>query len=525
LTLLSAVDPVGPTPVDEYIALQAELTAVERFARRHDDEPHALATGLYRDLIPLTAPGPGEQYGFEVDLDSCTGCKACVAACHSLNGLDEGESWRSVTVITGVADAKPFRQTVTSACHHCVDPACLNGCPANAYEKDPVTGIVSHLDDQCIGCSYCTLTCPYEVPVFSDRLGIVRKCDMCTGRLQAGEAPACVQGCPNSAIAIRVVPVAQARRNADRVLVPGAPPSSITIPSTTYRSARRQTLFEQVAMSRPMGREVATCSEGARSAHPHTPLAVMLVLTQLAVGAFVGDVVMARGASALDAAIAVGASAIAMAASVFHLGRPRYFYRAVLGVRHSWLSREVIAFGAFTGLATLYACLLAGGTPHGALTNAVGFGASLAGIVGVVCSALIYAVTHRASWRLPSVLWNFVLTCAVCGAATLLAVSTVADRRLHDAATLLVVAMTLKLVGEAAVFVRGDREARRRARVLTDHFGSMTVSRFAFGLLGGIALPLVAHNNGPGASVAAALVLAGELVARSLFFTTASPPR
>src|SRR6185436_14133059 len=119
--------------------------------------------------------------------------------------------------ITGVADAMPFRQTVTSACHHCVDPACLNGCPANAYEKDPVTGVVSHLDDQCIGCSYCTLTCPYEIPVFNDRLGIVRKCDMCTGRLEAGEAPACVQGCPNSAIAIRVVPVAQARANADRV--------------------------------------------------------------------------------------------------------------------------------------------------------------------------------------------------------------------------------------------------------------------------------------------------------------------
>ena len=114
------------------------------------------------------------------------------------------------------------------ACHHCVDPACLNGCPADAYEKDPVTGIVRHLDDQCIGCSYCTLTCPYEVPVFNADLGIVRKCDMCTDRLAEGEAPACVQGCPTEAITIDVVDVDDLvrrarRRTSTQSLVPGRP--------------------------------------------------------------------------------------------------------------------------------------------------------------------------------------------------------------------------------------------------------------------------------------------------------------
>ena len=56
-----------------------------------------------------------------------------------------------------------------------------------AYDKDPETGIVRHLDDQCIGCQYCVLKCPYDVPKYSERLGIVRKCDMCVGRLRAGE--------------------------------------------------------------------------------------------------------------------------------------------------------------------------------------------------------------------------------------------------------------------------------------------------------------------------------------------------
>ena len=37
-------------------------------------------------------------------------------------------------------------------------------CPVNAYEKDPTTGIVKHLDDQCFGCQYCPMACPYDVP-------------------------------------------------------------------------------------------------------------------------------------------------------------------------------------------------------------------------------------------------------------------------------------------------------------------------------------------------------------------------
>ena len=241
MTLLSSVAPVDETPLESYLAEQADLTAVERFAQRHEHELVPVQARYYRDLLPLTLPDAGQQYGFEVDLDACTGCKACVAACHSLNGLDEGESWRSVTLLTGGTPVRPAQQVVTSACHHCVEPACLQGCPVDAYEKDPVTGIVSHLDDQCIGCSYCTLSCPYEVPLYNHDRGIVRKCDMCKDRLSEGEAPACVQSCPNGAIAIKIVDTATVvAQAAGSTLVPGlTPPSSITVPTTAYRSERR----------------------------------------------------------------------------------------------------------------------------------------------------------------------------------------------------------------------------------------------------------------------------------------------
>src|SRR5258706_2411022 len=193
----------GRTLIDVLLAEQGGLTAVEAFARAH--QSHAIAEPRYRELIPVSFPQSGQQFAFEVDLDKCSGCKACVAACHALNGLDEGEAWREVELLISDDWRRPFQQMVTSACHHCVDPACLNGCPVLAYEKDSATGIVRHLDDQCIGCQYCVLMCPYDVPQYSAHRGIVRKCDMCSSRLAVGEAPACVQACPNEAIRITVV--------------------------------------------------------------------------------------------------------------------------------------------------------------------------------------------------------------------------------------------------------------------------------------------------------------------------------
>src|SRR6266851_4234836 len=208
---LASMTSANSSLIDDLLAEQRELTAVEKFSRA--PSAHKNRHGLYRDLLPAAAPAPGQQYAFEVDLDKCYGCKACVGACHSLNGLDEHETWRDVGLLVGdPADdvrvrrgAAAFHQHITSACHHCVDPACLNGCPVLAYDKDPLTGIVRHLSDQCIGCQYCVLKCPYDVPKYSERRGIVRKCDMCHGRLAAHEAPACVQACPSEAIRITVV--------------------------------------------------------------------------------------------------------------------------------------------------------------------------------------------------------------------------------------------------------------------------------------------------------------------------------
>ena len=134
------------------------------------------------------------------------------------------------------------------------------------------TGIVRHLDDQCIGCSYCILKCPYDVPKYNQRLGIVRKCDMCHGRLAVGEAPACVQACPTSAIRIVHVPAAEKVDTSDFLSV--APDPAYTKPTTRYVTNRK---FPDVL--------VAADADNLRPQHAHWPLVVMLTLMPFAIGA------------------------------------------------------------------------------------------------------------------------------------------------------------------------------------------------------------------------------------------------
>ena len=483
------------TAVDRWLAEQQLVTPVAKLA----DTP-----GMTTALVPRSLPGPGQQYRFEVDLDTCTGCKACVVACHTMNGLDEDESWRSVGLLHG----ENYQQTVTTGCHHCVDPGCLAGCPVDAYEKDPVTGIVIHLDDQCIGCRYCTLTCPYEVPQYNESRGIVRKCDLCHTRLAEGEAPACVSACPNGAISVSIVDTVElvATAAGGERLVPGAPPSALTVPSTRYRTERRE-----------IADAMAADADAVHPAHAHDPLAVMLVLTQLSVGAFLIDLLAPGTARTSSAMLAVATGLLALGASVFHLGRPMLAWRAVIGLGHSWLSREVVAFGAFAGLAVPYAMTRA---------PALGVTVAVAGATGVGCSVMVYAVTGRRWWRADRTAIRFTLTTAVCGLAAVAA--TTAEQPVLVA---LMATVAVKLAWELSVLRHRRRpstdDLHRTARLLTGRLARPFRWRVLLGVVGGLALPALALVTDVAILTVPGLLLAttGELVERRLFFTAVSAPR
>ncbi|MEX2112572.1 MAG: DmsC/YnfH family molybdoenzyme membrane anchor subunit [Pirellulales bacterium] len=538
--------------------IEQQSVAVDTFARWHDTEAPPAHAKYYRDLIPASAPGKGEQYAFEVDLDACSGCKSCVAACHSLNGLEENEQWRSVGQLQGGSHQSPVIQHVTTACHHCVEPACLDGCPVAAYEKDPVTGIVRHLDDQCIGCQYCILKCPYDVPKYSRAKGIVRKCDMCRQRLDVGEAPACVQACPNGAIRITVVGHDEVAENAEaNQFLPGAPAPGYTLPTTIYKTAK------------PLPANLLPADYfSATPQHAHWPLVLMLVLTQMSVGAFVVDqciaIWLARpgeefgvGSRTVHLAAAFTLGAIGLCASVFHLGRPRLAYRAVMGWRTSWLSREVIAFGLFAALASLYAAApwldLFGLPMSDRWQRVLGGMVTVSGLAGVACSTMIYASTRRPFWNAGYTAVKFFLTCAVLGipvallmrlsVAALLsdpAPSAVLEETAGTLCAWLLVASSLKLLAEAAIFcwlgAKTFTPLRRTALLMSGELAGVTSRRFLLGILGGVALPaFLLLGNVPAtlsphlaivlAVLMVALCSAGELCERFLFFAAVVAPR
>jgi formate dehydrogenase iron-sulfur subunit len=508
------------TLIDELLDEQQLVTAVTRFAQKHESAESPLQSRYYRDLIPLAAPSSGEQYAFEVDLDKCSGCKACVAACHSLNGLEPGESWRSVGLLISDEPAAPFQQTVTTACHHCIDPACLNGCPVLAYEKDPLTGIVRHLDDQCIGCQYCVLKCPYEVPRYSSRLGIVRKCDMCANRLAVGEAPACVQSCPSAAIRITVVSQEVMRvESTTTSFLPASPDPAYTVPATRFVSAKGLPATVR-----------AGDSEVVRPAAPHWPLVIMLVLTQAGIGALWFEGIFTNVSAPAPAAQKfIGAALIfaGLGASILHLGRPLQAWRAFTGVRRSWLSREILAFNILSLSVLLH--LAAGALPSFSYRLAALVFCSLTGAAALLCSMMVYIDTPREFWRWPQTASRFLGTTLLLGAA---AGALFQPARPFLYGTIATVAF-LKLAGEMTFF-RHLSDAtltalRRSAKLMIADLSRVTA--FRFGSLAAAMLLSVwlCVSKTPAATSTTlflfALLLASEVAERLLFFRAVAQPK
>ena len=434
-------------------------------------------TPLGPALLPLVA---GEQYRFAFAMEACVGCHSCEAACAEQNGLPPGTAWRRVGEIEGGEFPHTRRLHLSMSCNHCLEPACLIGCPTNAYVKLD-NGVVAHRADECIGCQYCTWNCPYSVPVFQPDRRIVTKCDMCLPRLAEGLEPACVGACPTKAISVEAVDVAAWREDHRAADAPLLPSSDLTVSTTRY----------EVPDGLPL--ETFGGSEWAlRPEDPHWPLVWLTLLTQAAVGA---SLTAGDGTGRLTAAVL---AALALAVSLLHLGRPLYAWKALRNLRRSWLSREVALFGAYGGLAAL-----AVGVPVAAPLAAV------VGAGGVYASGRLYMVPGRPAWCTP-------LTLARFGATALAIGGLVTDHRTVGAA-----GMASGLAVTAANLVRLGRADRIEwwgtVRLALRVFRNVSVLGVALSLSG-----IIAALAGPMA-LALGLVCGGELIGRYLFYVTVVP--
>jgi len=383
------------------------------------------------------------QTRFHFRMDLCVGCHACEVACSEQNGLPVDTQWRRV----GEVQCGTFPDTqnyfLSSGCNHCLDAACMKGCPVDAYEVND-RGIVLHKDDVCIGCGYCTWNCPYSVPVLQADRKIVTKCDMCTNRLDAGFDPACVQACPANAIQIEEVMLIDIlNEHLKDGIGPDMPSPEITMPSTkiTLPEGMKVEDFHKV------DRDIIELEE------PHYPLIFMTVLTQLGFGGFVSIFIVdfirtylyqAEVGSTLGL-LSIGLMAIvgmSLNASTLHLGRPLYAFRALKNFKTSWLSREVIGLSAFAGSASLYAIFLFcteglstfvdnapftleqfGGDP---IRMLLGAATVVFGVAGIYCSSKLYRVPARPAWNTIKTTIDFFDVSMILGPAMFIAATALA---------------------------------------------------------------------------------------------------
>lgn len=283
---------------------------------------------------------------FVLDPSRCTGCEACRVACCVENQVPMERSWRAVHRInTAHAPGTPSFH-LSMACNHCDHPACLKGCPALAYRRDEATGAVLIDDSVCIGCQYCSWVCPYGAPQFDPSRGVMTKCTFCAHRLADDRAPACATSCPTGALAVKPRAL-----NPPDAQLPGF--TELGLGPALQLISRGLENAPEVALA-PMAKELLCTQSGSEQAsglRQHWTLLPFTFMAILLVSIFSAWLLTRQAILPIWSFALLGGSAAGL--SALHLGRPDRAWRAVRNLRHSWLSREVFAFGAFLPMASL----------------------------------------------------------------------------------------------------------------------------------------------------------------------------
>ena len=163
--------------------------------------------------------GYPDSMGVLHDIARCVGCRSCEAACNAVNQLPPPEiSFKDLAVLdrkrrttppeytvvnrydTGGAGSKPVYRK--NQCNHCLEPACASACFVKAFDKT-AEGAVVYDASVCVGCRYCMIACPFEIPTYEYDKALaprVTKCTLCHPLILEGKLPGCVESCPMKAI-------------------------------------------------------------------------------------------------------------------------------------------------------------------------------------------------------------------------------------------------------------------------------------------------------------------------------------
>ena len=162
--------------------------------------------------------GYQESLGVLHDMSRCVGCRSCEAACCKVNELpvpdkpftdthvldeERRTTAKTYTVVNKYHVSGKIGPSFRKIqCNHCVEPACASACFVKAFKKTE-TGAVTYDASLCVGCRYCMIACPFEIPAYEYHESLtprVMKCTMCHPRLTKGQLPGCVEVCPTEAL-------------------------------------------------------------------------------------------------------------------------------------------------------------------------------------------------------------------------------------------------------------------------------------------------------------------------------------
>ena len=126
----------------------------------------------------------------KIEPDKCTGCMQCELACSYVKTgmFQPSRSLIRVHIFDEQAAYTPY------TCFQCKESWCVTACPVNAIVTDPDTGAKVIVEQACVGCSLCTIACPFGTVFLDPGNHVAMKCDLCGGE------PACVSACPTDCI-------------------------------------------------------------------------------------------------------------------------------------------------------------------------------------------------------------------------------------------------------------------------------------------------------------------------------------
>lgn len=163
--------------------------------------------------------GYPDSLGVLHDTVLCVGCRSCEAACNKVNDLPPPASpFNDLTLLDQKRRTTATSYTVVNRymaegdmqrpmfrknqCNHCLEPACASACFVKAFSKTP-SGAVTYDPSVCVGCRYCMIACPFEIPSYEYDSALsprVTKCTLCHPRIVKGQLPGCVESCPTEAL-------------------------------------------------------------------------------------------------------------------------------------------------------------------------------------------------------------------------------------------------------------------------------------------------------------------------------------